>query len=461
MVGRLSLREAVALSVSDFHSADARLVVVRRSVPHLVVLPPACAAALVSWIRQRGPAPGPLFCRLVPAGFVRPAVAVTPEGLRRRLVQRCAAALLPRFDLDLLRLGAALWAAGSDSPSPTPPGAVVDVPPALVPPASPPLSSSSAAAVPSGLPADLAAPACPALAYLATLTSPASRATMASHLRTVAELLFSDPRIGSVPWTAVDYTQLALLRARLTDLYRPATVNVKLQALRGVLKAAWLQGSFPADTYHRLVSVPLVRGTRLPAGRSLASAEINALFESCAGGDLLGARDAAAVALLYGGGLRRNEALCLTTRSLVDRPGPGVTLVGKGSVERFVPLPAGSLAAVAAWTRRLPDREAGVPLLVRLLPSGALPADCAPLSSTGLAAALRARGRAAGIPAFTPHDLRRSYITHLLEADADLGTVRRLAGHRSVGTTDRYDRRADAVLLETVKVLDVPYVADA
>jgi integrase/recombinase XerD len=81
--------------------------------------------------------------------------------------------------------------------------------------------------------------------------------------------------------------------------------------VRGVLKESWMLGLVAAEDDHRAAGVQGVKGTRLPAGRGLAAGELRALFAATVDGSPSGARDTALVAVLYGGGLRREEAVAL------------------------------------------------------------------------------------------------------------------------------------------------------
>ena len=149
--------------------------------------------------------------------------------------------------------------------------------------------------------------------------------------------------------------------------------------------------------------------------------------------DIFRLRDMALLELLYGSGLRISEALGLNVGDL--RPESGhVRVMGKGSKERVVPL---SDTCIAALARYLAVRADIPPVhgerAVFLGRRGKR------LDRRQAARILEERAQEAGIPQHvSPHDLRHSFATHLLEGGADLRAVQELLGHSRISTTQRY-----------------------
>lgn len=155
----------------------------------------------------------------------------------------------------------------------------------------------------------------PAAVYLASL-APGSRRAMLGALNTIADLVSSGQADAhSLDWSALRFQHTTAIRSALAERYKPATVNKMLSALRQVLKQAWRLGQISQEEYARAADLKGIDAQTLPAGRSVPTGEILALMTEC-GNDLTpaGARDAAIVAVLYSGGLRRGRAGRLESR---------------------------------------------------------------------------------------------------------------------------------------------------
>jgi integrase len=326
------------------------------------------------------------------------------------------------------------------------------------------LSSSTTALVRAPLPADRH----PALVYLAQL-SPGSRRTMRTALNTIAELLGVAPVVQETSslrgrrevetllycdWASLRYQHTLALRTLLAERYKPATANKMLAALRRVLLEARRLGLMSPDDYAHATDIAAIKGSSLPPGRALTPGELTALMATCsADRTVAGPRDAALIALLSRGGLRRSEVAALDLLDYVSESGAITVRSGKGRKDRTTYLDGGAAAAIGDWLT-VRGAVAG-PLLCPVNKAGKI--TIRRLSDQAVLGALQKRAKQATVKGFSPHDLRRTFISDLLDAGADIATVQRMAGHASPETTSRYDRRGEATKRRAASLLHLAY----
>ncbi|MCX7561111.1 tyrosine recombinase XerC [Sulfitobacter sp. F26204] len=152
------------------------------------------------------------------------------------------------------------------------------------------------------------------------------------------------------------------------------------------------------------------------------------------------ARDVAVLTLLWGCGLRISEALALTGR---DAPLPeSLRIFGKGGKERMVPVLPAAREAVENYSRLCPYPKTPDAPLFRAIRGG-------PLSARSIAKVMADARMQLGLPATaTPHAMRHSFATHLLDAGGDLRAIQELLGHASLSTTQAYTAVDTARLME-------------
>jgi len=279
----------------------------------------------------------------------------------------------------------------------------------------------------------------PVAFYVARL-SPGTRTRITRTLDAIATLIAGEPLSAAVlPWHKLRYKHTQAIRAALTERHAPATVNGYLAALRGVLKECWRLELMTDADYHRAIDVGSVSSETLPAGRELQAGELRVLMKSCADGSAGGARDAALLAVLYAGGVRCAEAAQLQLGDFDADTGALTIRHGKGNKQRMTYLADGARRALDAW--RAVRGDAPGPLLCPVNKGGRV--ELRAMSLRAIGKRIDRRGDLAGVAPFTPHDCRRSFVSHLLDAGADLATVQKLVGHANASTTARYDRRGE------------------
>jgi site-specific recombinase XerD len=256
----------------------------------------------------------------------------------------------------------------------------------------------------------------------------------------------------SLNWESLTYARTAVVRAALSERYAPNTAKRMLAALRGVLKECWRLGRMTYDEYARAADIAPVRGQTPPRGRALNATELERLFRSCEVDQTVAAmRDAAMLAVLYGTGLRRSELVRLDIEDFNADTGV-LTIRGKGKQARAAHVVEEARALLDRWLR-VRGISSG-PIFLPITKSGHFLSKR--LTCEGIAHVLAKRAGAAKVEHFSSHDLRRSFVTHLLDAGADLAVVQKLAGHRQISTTAIYDKRGEAAKLKAARLVWIP-----
>jgi integrase/recombinase XerC len=215
----------------------------------------------------------------------------------------------------------------------------------------------------------------------------------------------------------------------------PSSIHIRLAALRGLLRS--------------LGRSLWVRGPRMqrPPVRVVSALELERLFAAAEGDGWMNKRDTAILALMAKAGLRVGEvvALELGDIELGAKSGWVTVRMGKGNKTRRVPLSSGVCRALRAYLAVRPVSGASVLFLSR---SGN------PLSARDVRRVVVRLARRAGIEGrVTPHVLRHTFATRVLEMGADLATVAAILGHESIATTSRYLHPSEARLVEAVERL--------
>lgn len=212
--------------------------------------------------------------------------------------------------------------------------------------------------------------------------------------------------------------------------YRAASVVRALSSVRSLHRFLMREGESSRDPAAGVVRPKLPRS--LP--RPLSVDDVMKLLAAPPAGTPAGLRDRAVLETLYGAGLRVSELVGLDVDD-VDLEGGSVRVFGKGGKEREVPLGRYARAAIGAYLRRTRPGLATPRSRSALF----LNQRGGRLTRQGCSKMLAAHVERAGIhKRVTPHTLRHSFATHLLEGGADVRVVQELLGHASVATTQIY-----------------------
>jgi integrase/recombinase XerD len=254
-----------------------------------------------------------------------------------------------------------------------------------------------------------------------------SRNTLLSYRRDLDRYVAFLTAAGIDDLAAVTRADLDRFLIELRAPLSTASAARAMSAVRGLHRFAAREGLAPDDPGRDVR--PPAPPKRLP--KALAVDQVERIL-AVPGDDPLGLRDRALLEFLYGTGARISEAVGLAVDDLDEAT---VTLHGKGGRTRLVPLGRYARAALDAYlVRSRPGLAAGG----RGTPAVFLNARGGPLSRQSAWTVLHRAAGTAGVPGVSPHTLRHSYATHLLDGGADVRVVQELLGHASVTTTQVY-----------------------
>ncbi|MGH7589803.1 MAG: site-specific tyrosine recombinase XerD [Gemmatimonadales bacterium] len=263
------------------------------------------------------------------------------------------------------------------------------------------------------------------------LEAGASANTVGSYLRDIRHLADFATTIGVDTPEHLTARGLRQFVFGLKDLgLGPATIRRHISAVRTYFRFAVGEGLVRGDPSDRLEAPR--RGRKLPD--TLSVKDVTAILEAPPLDDPLAWRDRALLELAYGAGLRVSE-LCGLTQTDLWLDDQVVRVFGKGSKERIVPIGRSIIGTVAVYLRQLRPEldhgESGNRLLLNVRGR--------PLSRVGAWGVVKKAAARAGVrKRVTPHTLRHSFATHLLEGGADLRAVQEMLGHADLSTTQIY-----------------------
>lgn len=233
--------------------------------------------------------------------------------------------------------------------------------------------------------------------------------------------------LGSSDWQSVQpETILSFLDSLKKNAYSTATLCRMLVALKVFFRFLKKEGAIKADLGQSFVTPKLWQ--LVP--EVLSFEEVEELLQGPGADDFLGARDRAILELLYATGMRVTELCQLRLNDLSDT---FVKVRGKGKKERLIPVGKKAIEAVDHYLLQFRGKmeEPEAPLFIT---KGGKPID-----RIAVWERVKFYAKKAGIrKEVSPHTLRHSFATHLLENGADLRLIQDMLGHEDIGTTDRY-----------------------
>lgn len=250
----------------------------------------------------------------------------------------------------------------------------------------------------------------------------------------------------SMNWSKFNYAEILKLRKNFIEKnLKTTSINSYISTIKSVSRESWRLNIINTDTYMRIKDIQGIKGNSEMTGRALSPLELNKAV-NCSTNDIKSIRDSAIIAVGYGAGLRSFEIAQIEIKDIL---GNTITIIGKGRIIRNVYLPKFSLKALKNWLHIRGSKKGAVfSALTKshtLLEKG--------ISVRTIGDIIDKRCENVGIKRFTPHDLRRSFATNLLNSGVDVFIVQKLMRHANINTTRIYDMRGEDAKIQAIKML--------
>lgn len=304
-------------------------------------------------------------------------------------------------------------------------------------------------------------------AYIASLSAKRSKDTMWQSLARITDILAKRDRAGDIEenkrrarefdWASLRSFHVEVIKAEIAEKVSKGSTNKFLCAIRGVMKTARRMRKIPMDEYQDIKDIKGFQLTGEPRGRALSEDEMLSLAMACKSDKTAaGVRDAALMAVAYGTGMRRFEIAALNLKDWNAEDSSLRVGHGKGDKFRMVYLSASGARCLQRWLAIRPATTIeGASLFCPVNKGGKVREHR--ITPQAIYNILDKRRIQAGIAEFSPHDMRRTFISDLLDAGADISAVAGLAGHVDINTTRRYDRRGERAKKAAASKIVVPF----
>lgn len=284
------------------------------------------------------------------------------------------------------------------------------------------------------------------LDYFRSLNSINSQKSMGYYIKSFVKTAL-DCCSNFTSWEKLTDTVINIVIGKmLEEQQSPSTINTKLCAIKGVAKRLWVQERLDPKTYQLISEVKNVRGSRIAHGRMLSEYEIQKLFQFLGKqNSFKKVRDAAIFSVMIGTGLRRAEVSKLSMDGVfLDVEKPYLRVIGKGNKERQVPLPKFAIKRLKDWIECRGNFKGRIFVQIRkdetVTEQG--------LTGCSIYNICNGYVEALGMKHWSPHDLRRTCASKLIDMGFALTSVRDYLGHSSISTTQLYDKSSSNRLNE-------------